>query len=50
MVVDIHNANSYHKAFKELFPKYEKWEGSKSKNNAKVNYMYSNDDNVIHMV
>lgn len=50
VVVDGHNVNTGHKAFKEPFPKYEIEEVSKSKNTSKVNYMFSNNNNVIHMV
>ena len=50
LVVDGHNKNSDHKAFKEPFPTYDKGESSKSKPHQKVNYTYSNDDNVINMV
>lgn len=50
LVVDGHHKKSDHKAFKESFPPYEKGESSKPKPNNKVNYTYSNDDNVINMV
>ena len=50
IVVDGHNKNADHKAFKEPFPTYDKGESSKSKPYHKVNYTYSNDDNVINMV
>ncbi len=50
LVVDGHNKNSDHKVFKEPFPAYEKGETSKPEPYNKVNYMYSNDENVIHMV
>ena len=48
--MDGHNKNIDHKAFKEPFPSYDKGESSKSKPNNKVNYTYSNNDNVINMV
>ena len=50
VVVGGHNKNSDHQPFKEPFPPYDKGESSKSKNNAKINYTYTNDDNVINMV
>ena len=50
IVVDGHNKNSDHKAFKEPFLAYEKGENSKPKPNNKFNYAYSNDKNVINMV
>ena len=48
--MDGHKKNTDHKAFKEPFPSYYKGESSKSKLHNKVNYTYSNDDNVITMV
>ena len=42
--------NMNHKDFKEPFPSYEKGENSKSKPNNKVNYTYSNEDNIINTV
>jgi hypothetical protein len=50
LVVDGHHKNSDHKAFKEPFPPYKKGETSKPKPNNKVNYTYSNYDNIINMV
>ena len=50
IVVDGRNENINHKAFKEPFSSYEKGESSKWKPNNKVNYTYSNDENVINMV
>lgn len=50
VIVDKHNTNSNHKDFKEPFPKYDKGEGSKSKNNTKVNYMYSKNHNMLEQV
>lgn len=50
IVVDGHNKNIDHKDFKEPFPSYEKGEKSKQKPHNKVNYTYSNDDDVINMV
>ena len=48
--MDEHNKNIDHKAFKEPLSSYDKGECSKSKSHNKVNYTYSNDDNVINMV
>lgn len=51
LVVDGHNKNLDHKAFKEPFPSYEKEESSNPKSNNKVKYTYSNnDDEIVHMV
>ena len=50
IVVDGHNKNSDHKAFKEPFPSYEKEENKKQKTHNKINYTYSNDDEIVHMV
>ena len=50
IVVDGHNKNFDHKASKDPFLAYEKGESSKPKPNNKLNYPYSNDDNVINMV
>lgn len=51
IVVDWHNNNLDHKAFKEPFQSYEKGEISKEKPNNKVNYTYyDNDDEIVHMV
>ena len=47
VVVDGHNKNVDHKAFKEQFPSYDNGESSKSEPQNKVNYTYSN---VINMV
>ena len=46
-----HNKNSDHQAFKDPFPPHEKGETSNTKNaHAKVNYTYTINDNIIHMV
>lgn len=45
--VDGHYTNNDHKAFQTPLPSYEKGEISKSN---KINYTYTDDDNVIHMV
>ena len=50
LVVDGHNTNVDHKDFKEPFPIYDKGESSKAQTHHKVNYTYSNDDNVINMI
>lgn len=51
IVVDSHNKNLDHQAFKDPFPPHEKGESSNAKNtNAKVNYTYTNDENVIGMI
>ena len=48
--MDGHNKNADHKAFKEPFLTYDKGECSKAQTHHKINYTYSNDDNVINMV
>lgn len=51
IVVDGHNKNSDHQAFKDPFPPHEKGEYSKTKNtNDKVNYTDTNVDNGIGMI
>lgn len=50
IVVGNHTTNADHKAFKEPLPSYEQGGSSKSKGDAKVNYAYMNDDNVINMI
>ena len=50
LVVDVRNMNADHKDFKEPFPTYDKGESSKTQTHHKVNYTYSNDDNVINMI
>ena len=50
IVVDGHNKNLNHKDLKEPFLSYEKGENSKHKSHNKINYIYSNDDDVINMV
>lgn len=47
--MDGHINNSNHKDFKESLPHYEKGENSKQKSHNKVNYTYTNDDDVINM-
>lgn len=51
IVVDGHNKNLDHQAFKDLFPTHNKGESSGAKNsNAKVNFTYTVDNNVINMI
>lgn len=42
--------NSDHKVFKDPLPTYEQGDSSRSKEGAKINYTYFNNDNVIHMI
>lgn len=49
--MDGHNKNSNHQAFKDPFPPHEKGESYRSKkSNAKVNFTYTNNDNIINMI
>ena len=50
VVLDGHNKNADHKAFKEPFRTYDKGESSKEKSHKKTNYTYANNANVINMV
>ena len=50
LVVDGHNKNTDQKAFKEPFPTYEKGESSNTQTHHKVNYTYTENDNIISMV
>lgn len=49
IVVDPPQENNDHKTFKEPFPKFEKGDSSKAKDN-KISYTYSNSDNMINML
>ncbi len=46
IIVDVHDKNIDHKAFKEPFPSYEKGEKSKKKSHNKINYTHSIDDTI----
>lgn len=50
IVIGNHTTNVDHKAFKDPLPSYEQGDSSKSKRGAKVNYTYTNNDNVINMI
>lgn len=50
IVVGNHATNVDHKAFKDPLPSYEQGDSSKSKEVAKVNYTYANNENVINMI
>lgn len=42
--------NSNKKTFKDPLPTYEQGDSSKSKGGAKINYTYTNNDNIINML
>lgn len=50
IVIGNHTTNADHKAFKDPLPIYEQGDSSKSKGGSKVNYTYTNNDNMINMV
>lgn len=50
IIVGNHAPNVDHKAFKDPLPTYEQGDSSKSKGGARVNYTYTNNDNVMNMI